>query len=217
LDPICYNGTWPRTGAAPILGGTMPHPTPVDDPTPLLEQENTVVLDMTRRQTLKRGAAGLTVLSAPGWLAACGGRRGDGADAAQDDDEQATAKLKRGGTLVVAVDALTGNSDPGIFATFGNWMAIDCMARSLTHIDYRSTEPQPAIAERWEVSADGRTYRFFLREGMRFPTATRSRRATRSGPSAAHGREGPEPPAERLRDRRARRARTSGASARSTT
>jgi peptide/nickel transport system substrate-binding protein len=90
-------------------------------------------------------------------------------DTGDENAEQANAKLKRGGTLVIAVDALTGNSDPGIFATFGNWMAIDCMARSLTHIDYRSTEPQPAIAERWEVSADGRTYRFFLREGMRFP------------------------------------------------
>jgi peptide/nickel transport system substrate-binding protein len=134
-----------------------------------LDGETTVVLDLTRRQALKRGAGGLTVLSLPGWLAACGGERGDGGDAAGDDAEQASAKLKRGGTLVIAVDALTGNSDPGIFATFGNWMAIDCMARSLTHIDYRRTDPQPAIAERWEVSSDGRTYRFFLREGLEFP------------------------------------------------
>ncbi len=134
-----------------------------------LDEDSTVVLDLTRRQALRRGAGGLTVLSLPGWLAACGGERGDGGDSAGEDAEQANAKLKRGGTLVIAVDALTGNSDPGIFATFGNWMAIDCMARSLTHIDYRSTAPQPAIAERWEVSADGRTYRFFLREGLRFP------------------------------------------------
>jgi ABC-type transport system substrate-binding protein len=145
----------------------MPHPTPVDDRAPLLADEDTVVLDLTRRQALTRGAGGLTVLSLPGWLAACGGRRGgDGGEGEESD--QATAKLKRGGTLVIAVDALTGNSDPGIFATFGNWMAIDCMARSLTHIDYRSTDPQPALAERWEVSADGRTYRFSLREGIRF-------------------------------------------------
>ena len=133
-----------------------------------LDEDSTVVLDLTRRQALQRGAGGLTVLTLPGWLAACGGTRGEG-DTGDENAEQANAKLKRGGTLVIAVDALTGNSDPGIFATFGNWMAIDCMARSLTHIDYRSTEAQPAIAERWEVSSDGRTYRFFLREGMRFP------------------------------------------------
>ncbi len=135
---------------------------------PLVE-ESTVVVDLTRRQALKRGAGGVTVLGLSGWLAACGGERGDGGDAAGEESEQATAKLKRGGTLVIAVDALTGNSDPGIFASFGNWMAIDCMARSLTHIDYRSNDPQPAIAERWEVSGDGRTYRFFIREGIRFP------------------------------------------------
>jgi len=133
------------------------------------DEETTVVLDLTRRQALKRGAGSVTVLGLSGWLAACGGTRGEDGDAGDEDAEQASAKLKRGGTLVIAVDALTGNSDPGIFATFGNWMAIDCMARSLTHIDYRSTEPQPAIAERWEVSGDGRTYRFFLREGLRFP------------------------------------------------
>ncbi len=142
-----------------------------DQSSATLDEDSTVVLDLTRRQALRRGAGGLTVLALPGWLAACGGERGDGGEAGEEDEdaEQANAKLKRGGTLVIAVDALTGNSDPGIFATFGNWMAIDCMARSLTHIDYRRTDPQPAIAERWESSSDGRTYRFFLRQGLRFP------------------------------------------------
>jgi peptide/nickel transport system substrate-binding protein len=69
---------------------------------------------------------------------------------------------------VLAVDAITGQSDPGLFSTFGNWMAIDCIARGFTHVDYRSTEPQPALAERWEVSDDGLTYTFFIKKGLTF-------------------------------------------------
>jgi peptide/nickel transport system substrate-binding protein len=72
------------------------------------------------------------------------------------------------GTLVFAVDELTGNSDPGTFTSFGNWMVIDCVARGLTHIDYRSTEVQPALAESWTVSDDQLTYTFAIREGVTF-------------------------------------------------
>ncbi len=72
------------------------------------------------------------------------------------------------GQLVFAVDELTGNSDPGTFTSFGNWMVIDCVARGLTHIDYRSTEVQPALAESWTVSDDQLTYAFTIREGVTF-------------------------------------------------
>ena len=71
-------------------------------------------------------------------------------------------------TLVFAVDAITGNSDPGIFATFGDWMAIDCIARGLTHIDYHTTEVKPALAGSWDISPDHRVYTFRLREGLKF-------------------------------------------------
>jgi peptide/nickel transport system substrate-binding protein len=119
----------------------------------------------TRRQLLKRGAAGASVVSLSGWLAACsrGGNSGDEAKSTNTD-----AKLKQGGTLVLGVDALTGNSDPGIFATFGDWMVIDLVARGLTHVDYHTPKIQPALAERWEISADGRTYRFQLKQGLKF-------------------------------------------------
>jgi len=134
------------------------------------DADEPIVVPITRRQALKRSAAGASFLALPGVLAACGGERGGGNTEAQTggENDQAEAELKPGGTLVLAVDAITGQSDPGLFSTFGNWMAIDCIARGFTHVDYRSTEPQPALAERWEVSEDGRTYTFFIKEGLTF-------------------------------------------------
>ncbi|SRR5579883_485927 len=81
---------------------------------------------------------------------------------------------KRGGTLVYAVDAVGENNDPGIFLTFGNWMAIDCICEGLTFFDYKSAAsvPQPRLAERWERSSDGRAYTFYLRKGVMFHDGT---------------------------------------------
>ena len=134
------------------------------------DADDPIVVPITRRQALKRGTAGVSFLALPGVLAACGGERGGDAAAEQDEaaKDQAEAELKPGGTLVLAVDAITGQSDPGLFSTFGNWMAIDCIARGFTHVDYRTTEPQPALAERWEVSDDGLTYTFFIKKGLTF-------------------------------------------------
>jgi peptide/nickel transport system substrate-binding protein len=120
----------------------------------------------TRRQLLQRLSMGAGVLTVPGLLSACS--RGEEGSSDQEAQQQESAELRRGGQLVVGVDALSGNADPGTFATFGDWMVIDCVGRGLTFVDYRSTEPQPALAERWEISNDGRTYRFQLRQGLTF-------------------------------------------------
>jgi ABC-type transport system substrate-binding protein len=72
------------------------------------------------------------------------------------------------GELIFAVDQLTGTSDPGSFASFGNWMVIDCVARGLTHVDYETSEPKPALAESWTVSADQLVYTFKIRQGVKF-------------------------------------------------
>jgi peptide/nickel transport system substrate-binding protein len=127
---------------------------------------------ISRGEFLRRGALGVGAVSFAGLLAACGGERGGGQQGGGGQEQEQgggqTGEAQQGGTLVFGVDAIQGNSDPGIFATFGDWMAIDCIARGLTHIDYRSTEPQPALAESWEVSDDQLTYTFTLREGLTF-------------------------------------------------
>ncbi len=111
---------------------------------------------LTRRDVLTRGAGGLGAITL--LLAGCGG----------SNSTSGGGKTTAGGSLIFAVDALTGNADPGIFATFGDWMTIDCIARGLTHIDYHTTTVQPALAENWEISKDGLTYRFALRKGLIF-------------------------------------------------
>jgi peptide/nickel transport system substrate-binding protein len=111
---------------------------------------------LTRRGVLIRGAGGLGAISL--LLAGCGGT----------SSSRTGSNAAAGGSLTFAVDALTGNADPGIFATFGDWMAIDCIARGLTHIDYHTTTVQPALAEKWEISKAGITYRFALRKGLTF-------------------------------------------------
>ncbi len=110
-----------------------------------------------RRTFLRTTLLGAGLAAAPGLVSACGRPAGG-----------PPPNAGPAGTLVFAVDALTGNSDPGTFTSFGNWMVIDCVARGLTHIDYRSTEPRPALAESWTVSDDLRTYTFRIRPGLTF-------------------------------------------------
>lgn len=112
---------------------------------------------VARRTFLRTALLGAGLAATPGLVAACGRPEGGPPPASGP-----------AGTLVFAVDALTGNSDPGAFSSFGDWMVIDCVARGLTHIDYRSTEPQPALAESWTLSDDLLTYTFAIRPGLTF-------------------------------------------------
>src|SRR5918997_1314271 len=120
---------------------------------------------LTRSAFLKLGGTGIAGAGLLG-VAGCGGQRGGGQEGGQGGGPPGPAQ--EGGTLVFGVDAIQGNADPAIFATFGDWMVIDCVARGLTHIDYVTTEVKPALATSWEVSEDGTVYTFELREGVKF-------------------------------------------------
>lgn len=62
--------------------------------------------------------------------------------------------------------------DPTIEATAAiNVMITQNVLEGLTRID-RSGTPQPALAESWTISEDGLTYRFNLRQGVRFHDGT---------------------------------------------
>jgi peptide/nickel transport system substrate-binding protein len=119
---------------------------------------------LTRSAFIKLGGAGIAGAALLG-AAGCGGQRGGGQ---QGSGQSSGGTPQKGGTLVFGVDAISGNSDPAIFSTFGDWMVIDCIARGLTHIDYKTTEVKPGMAESWEISDDQRIYTFKLRDGMTF-------------------------------------------------
>jgi peptide/nickel transport system substrate-binding protein len=121
---------------------------------------------LSRRTFLRRTGLALGGLTTAQALAACGGSRLD--DLEQQREAAATGPQQRGGVLVLGVDAMTGNADPGIFAGFADWMAVDLVARGLTTSDFRTSEIRPALAEGWETSRDGRTYVFTIRDGPTF-------------------------------------------------
>jgi hypothetical protein len=146
---------------------------------------------LTRSAFLKLGGTGIAGAALLG-VAGCGGERGGRSRAVARAGTGGPAQ--EGGTLVFGVDAIQGNADPAIFATFGDWMVIDCVARGLTHIDYVTTEVKPALATSWEVS--GRRDRLHVQ-------AARRRQVPRRNPPdgdrlravvhAAHGPRRPEP------------------------
>jgi peptide/nickel transport system substrate-binding protein len=76
-------------------------------------------------------------------------------------------------TLVFALPALVGNLEPHTWVGFGDTVHVmDTVARGLTHMDFSDPLPQPAVAEGWEISDDGLTYDFTIREGLTFHDGT---------------------------------------------
>ncbi|MGI5127864.1 ABC transporter substrate-binding protein [Pseudonocardia sp. CA-107938] len=136
---------------------------------PLRDQDGNVVLraSMSRRGFLVRaGAVGLATMPLGAFLAACGQSTttsGGNAD---------LAALRKGGTLTFAIDGTNGLLDPAVYTTLGDWMAVDCVCRGLTTIDFASTAPRMDMAESSKVSDDGRTLTFTLRPGITFHDGT---------------------------------------------
>ncbi|QSB15887.1 ABC transporter substrate-binding protein [Natronosporangium hydrolyticum] len=116
------------------------------------------------RRAMLRGAGLLGLgVSASSLLAACG----IAADGDEGDDEPST-----GGTLTLGIDATSAVNDPAFYTSLGDWMAVDCICRGLTFISFETNEPQPDLAESWEISDDGLTYTFTLRRDITFHDGT---------------------------------------------
>lgn len=116
------------------------------------------------RRTLLRGASVLGMgagLGLTGLLAGCG-------VAAEQPAGAGGTPGASGGTLTLGIDATSAVIDPAFYTSLGDWMAVDCVCRGLTFISFETTEPQPDLAERWEISDDQLTYTFHLRQGVTF-------------------------------------------------
>jgi peptide/nickel transport system substrate-binding protein len=97
-----------------------------------------------------------------GLLAACG----------VADDGKTRRRAKSGGTLTLAIDGTSAVNDPAFYTTLGDWMAVDCICRGLTFISFETNDPQPDLAESWNISDDQLTYTFKLRQGVTFHDGT---------------------------------------------
>ena len=104
---------------------------------------------MTRRDFV-RCSAGLT---AAAWIAGCTKR------------ESAAARGVKDGILLRGNGTEPEALDPHIVRGAAEWAIIGALYEGLTVLDPKTLMPVVGVAERWEVSADGKTYRFFLRAG----------------------------------------------------
>ena len=98
-----------------------------------------------------------------GALVGCGGELGAPLPRAHDGDETP----RRGGTLHLGAFADIRGLDPAITSDGLATPVIALLFSGLVEYD-ESGNLVPRIAERWDVENDGRTYRFTLREGVRF-------------------------------------------------
>src|SRR5829696_875465 len=109
---------------------------------------------IARRLAVIIGAAALM-------LAACA----DGADeqAAPPADDQPV----RGGILVAAIDSDPGHFNPAITTSGATHTGSELIYNGLVELD-DNLEPQPELAESWDVENDGALYRFHLRDGVKW-------------------------------------------------
>jgi oligopeptide transport system substrate-binding protein len=77
------------------------------------------------------------------------------------------AKPRPGGVLRVGVTRV-GSLDPAQARTVEQLLVADQLFDSLTAPNPNTLEPQPALADRWQASADQKQWDFFLRAGAKF-------------------------------------------------
>ncbi len=100
-------------------------------------------------------------------LAACGGKKEETAAAGGDSGAAASGAS----TLVYCSEGSPSGFDPGQYtdgATFD--AAAHTLYNGLVQFKIGTTDVEPGLAESWEVSEDGKTYTFKLRQGVKFHT-----------------------------------------------
>lgn len=111
-------------------------------------------IEVDRRQLLKAGlatGAGIALLGGVG-MPQIVGAQADGT----------------GGTLLFNNISNPAGLDPHITGAVVSWYVLDNIFDRLVRIDPTTLEPVPSLAESYEVSEDGLTYTFVLRDGVTF-------------------------------------------------
>jgi peptide/nickel transport system substrate-binding protein len=96
--------------------------------------------------------------------------RAPGQSSASDQDLlKSQAPVGRpGGSIVVSLRSEPKTLNPVTSVDISSREVISQMAADLIHINRLSQNTQPALAQSWKVSADGRQYTVTLRRGLRF-------------------------------------------------
>jgi len=131
--------------------------------------------ETTRRRFLTTTAAGATAV-----VAGCSGGRqnetGNGTETGASDTDSSTGAAdteaenspSSGGTLQLASAGKITSMDPVVKGVGG----VNQWGETLVGYDNGNLPPKPELAESFEVSDDGTTYRFKLKEGVKFHDGT---------------------------------------------
>ncbi len=79
---------------------------------------------------------------------------------------------QQGGTLVFAAESMGDTLETGLWAGFGAIHVSDNIGEGLVRSNFVDGEPEPALASSWDISEDGLTYTFTIREGVTFHDGT---------------------------------------------
>ena len=79
----------------------------------------------------------------------------------------ATAAIKRGGTITVAINEDISSPDPDRYTQGGDGQIMPLIAECLVGGDQQD-QVQPVLAEKWSTTDGGRTWTFNLRQGVKF-------------------------------------------------
>ncbi len=82
------------------------------------------------------------------------------------------ASPQAGGTLRLSMRDAVRSLDPAYTYDEASQWVLHAMADTLVDYEPGSTRLAARLAERWERSSDGRTYRFWLRDGLRYADGT---------------------------------------------
>jgi peptide/nickel transport system substrate-binding protein len=114
---------------------------------------------------MKLRLLGVSTLSAV-LLTACGGDGGGAVDVGGAGGG-AGGEAAQGGTLVAAISGEPDQLDPHKTSAYPSFQVLENVFDTLVEPD-ENLEFQPALAESWEVSEDGLTWTFDLRDGVKW-------------------------------------------------
>jgi len=83
-------------------------------------------------------------------------------------EKDTAARAAEAGVLIINNSAEPAGLDPQVVTGVLESRIVSALFEGLVEPHPRTSEPQPAAAERWEVSADGRAWTFHLRAGARW-------------------------------------------------
>ncbi|MCS7257234.1 MAG: ABC transporter substrate-binding protein [Thermomicrobium sp.] len=132
---------------------------------------------VTRRAILRLAGVGAIAATSSGLLAACRGGQAtpepSGATPAAGTPAAGTTPTGTAKTtIVVGLQAEPVTLDPHQVTDYNTGRAVDPMFERLVRFKDESTELEPGLAARWDISDDGLTYRFALRSGVTFHDGT---------------------------------------------